>query len=271
MDNTENLVTIRNLSFSREERVIFSNINMDIKRGKITAVMGPSGIGKTTLLHLIGGLLCPEQGSIEIDGQNVHRLSRKKLYRLRYRMGMLFQNGALFTNLTAFENVAFPLREHTSLSEDKIGEIVLQKLEAVGLKEASNLAANQLSGGMVRRVALARAIALNPMLIMYDEPFVGLDPIALGVIVKLIREINDDAGMTTILVSHDVNETFRIADYVYLIDGGKIIGQGTPKQLLEYADERVQRFIHGVVDGKLPAHCFSKISSPEDSAELASC
>jgi len=271
MDNTENLVTIRNLSFSREERVIFSNINMDIKRGKITAVMGPSGIGKTTLLHLIGGLLPPEQGSIEVNGQNVHRLSRKKLYRLRCRMGMLFQSGALFTNLTAFENVAFPLREHTSLSEDKISEIVLQKLEAVGLKEASNLAANQLSGGMVRRVAIARAIALNPMLIMYDEPFVGLDPIALGVIVKLIREINDDAGMTTILVSHDVNETFRIADYVYLIDGGKIIGQGTPKQLLEYADERVQRFIHGVVDGKLPAHCLSKISSLEDSTELASC
>lgn len=272
MNNTESLVKIRNLSFSREERVIFSHIDMDISRGKITAIMGPSGIGKTTLLHLIGGLLYPKEGSIEVDGSNVHKLSRKKLYRLRYRMGMLFQNGALFTNLTAFENVAFPLREHTLFSEDKIREIVLQKLEAVGLKEASELEANQLSGGMIRRVALARAIALNPMLIMYDEPFVGLDPIALGVIVKLIRKINDAAGMTTILVSHDVNETFRIADHVYLIDGKKIIGHGTPKQLLDHTDARVQKFIHGGVDGKLSFNYLDKVySAPENSAEVTSC
>lgn len=268
MADVENLVKIRNLSFSREGRVIFSNIDMDIKRGKITAVMGPSGTGKTTLLHLIGGLLFPQQGSVEIDDHNVHKLSRNKLCRLRYRMGMLFQNGALFTNLTAFENVAFPLREHTSFSEDKIREIVLQKLEAVGLKDASELQANQLSGGMVRRVALARAMALNPMLIMYDEPFVGLDPIALGVIVKLIREANDNANRTTILVSHDVNETFRIADYVYLIDGGKIIGQGTPKQLLDYGDARVQKFIHGVVEG---SYFDSLYRAQEKPAEIASC
>jgi phospholipid/cholesterol/gamma-HCH transport system ATP-binding protein len=246
MDSTENLVTIRNLYFSWEDRVIFSNVNIDIRRGKITAIMGPSGTGKTTLLKLIGGLLNPSEGFIEINGENIHLASRKRLYQLRHEMGMLFQTGALFTNLTAFENVAFPLREHTTFSEEKISEIVLQKLDAVGLKDAKDLNANQLSGGMVRRVALARAMALNPQLIMYDEPFAGLDPIALNAIAKLIRKVSSRFNITAALVSHDVEETFRIADYVYLIQDGTILGQGTPQALRLNADHRIRQFIDGV-------------------------
>lgn len=261
MGNIESFVKVRNLSFSREEKVIFSDINLDIPSGKITAVIGPSGTGKTTLLQMIGGLLFPDKGSVEIEGKNVHALSRKALYRLRCNMGMLFQNGALFTNLTAFENVAFPLREHTNFSEDKIREIVAEKLAAVRLTHASNLDANKLSGGMVRRVALARAIVLNPRLIMYDEPFTGLDPIALGVIVKLIREINDAFGMTTILVSHDVNETFYIADHVYMVDEGQVIASGTPEELFENGNPRVQRFLNGISDSKLSFDSFDKVYS----------
>lgn len=245
MDNPDSLVKIRNLSFSRDDRAIFANINLDIQRNKIIAVMGPSGTGKTTLLKLIGGLLCPHQGSIEIDGQNIHALSRKELYQLRQSMGMLSQSGALFTHLTAFENVAFPLKERTSFSKEKIHEIVMQKLDAVGLASAKDLGANQLSGGMIRRVALARAIALNPSLIMYDEPFTGLDPIALEVIVNLIHDVNQRFNMTTILVSHDVSESLSIADYVYLINDAQIVAEGTPAQLRAHQNISVQQFIHG--------------------------
>ena len=282
MDNVESLVRIHNLSFLREEKVIFSEINMNVPRGKITAVIGPSGTGKTTLLQMIGGLLSPDAGLIEVAGQNIQALSRKALYRLRCNMGMLFQNGALFTNLTAFENVAFPLREHTTFSERKIREIVLQKLEAVRLLDAVDLMATKLSGGMARRVALARAIVLNPMLIMYDEPFTGLDPIALEVIVKLIREINDTFEMTTILVSHDVSETFYIADYIYMIDNGEIIASGEPKQLLENKNSYVQRFLYSVRNNPLLSfHSIDKSVSSLDflnkqkrdelSTETASC
>jgi phospholipid/cholesterol/gamma-HCH transport system ATP-binding protein len=253
MSNPENLITVRNLSFSRENHKVFCGINMDIQRGKITVVMGPSGTGKTTLLQLIGGLLRPLRGSVEVAGQNVHRLSRSALYKLRKRMGMLFQSGALFTHLTVFENVAFPLREHTAFSESKIQNIVLNKLYAVGLRGAKDLLASELSGGMIRRIALARAIALEPMLILYDEPFTGLDPIARGVIVKLVRELNE-GDMTSVLVSHDVHEAFSIADYVYLVEGGNIIGQGTPEQLHSLPDPRVQQFIQGKPDGALPFH-----------------
>lgn len=244
--NAPALVTLRNVSFSRESRPIFTDINLDIQRGKITAIIGPSGTGKTTLLQIIGGLLAPEAGVVSVGGQNVHALPRKALYRLRQKMGMLFQNGALFTNLNAFENVAFPLREHTNFTEANIERIVLEKLAAVGLKNASHLAANQLSGGMTRRVALARAMVLNPMLILYDEPFVGLDPLALGVIVRLIASVNERYKMTSVLVSHDVQEAFQIADYVYLIEGGHVMAQGTPETLLSHSDPSVQQFVRGV-------------------------
>lgn len=252
------LVTIRNLHFSHEHRMIFSGVDLDIARGKITAIMGPSGAGKTTLLRLIGGQLHPKEGSIQVDGFLIHKLNRKQLYLARRHMGMLFQSGALFTNITAFENVAFPLREHTKLPEFMIRDIVLMKLQAVGLRGAHNLMPSQLSGGMARRVALARAIAMDPQLIMYDEPFTGLDPIALGVIVKLIRELNDALGLTTILVSHDVNEVVDIADYIYFISGGKVIGQGSPKTLQNDPCPEVRQFMQGLPDGVVPFHYPAK-------------
>ncbi len=251
---TDNLVTIRNLHFQHQERLIFAGVDLDIVRGKITAIMGPSGAGKTTLLRLIGGQLHPNEGSIQVDGFPIHKLKRKQLYVARRKMGLLFQSGALFTNLSAFENVAFPLREHTKLPEFLIRDIVLMKLQAVGLRGARDLMPSQLSGGMGRRVALARAIAMDPQLIMYDEPFTGLDPIALGVIVKLIRELNDALGLTSILVSHDVNEVVSIADYAYLISGGKVIGQGTPEKLQNDNSPEVRQFMQGLPDGVVPFH-----------------
>lgn len=250
----DNLVTIRNLQFQHQERVIFDGVNLDIPRGKITAILGPSGTGKTTLLRLIGAQLRPQQGTVEIAGQNIHRLNREALLQMRQKIGMLFQSGALFTNLTTFENVAFPLREHTHLPESIIRSLVLMKLEAVGLRGAKHLLPNELSGGMARRVALARAIALDPMLIMYDEPFTGLDPISLGVIVQLIKQLNDALGMTSILVSHDVAETASIADYMYVVSNGKIIGQGTPAAINEDQTPAVNQFIHGLPDGTIPFH-----------------
>lgn len=250
----DNLVVIENLHFFRGERAIFSDINLMVPRGKITAIMGPSGTGKTTLLRLIGGQLKPEQGSVRINDSFIHKLTRKELYEVRCEIGMLFQSSALFTNLSVFENVAFPLREHSHLPEEIIHDIVLMKLQAVGLRGARDLMPSELSGGMARRVALARAIALDPELIMYDEPFTGLDPIALGVIVKLIRELNDALGMTSIIVSHDVKEVSSIADYVYLIADGKIIGQGTPDQMQVDKSPQVQQFIQGLPDGTVPFH-----------------
>lgn len=248
------LVKIRNLHFSRGDRPIFSGVDMDIPRGRVSAIMGPSGTGKTTLLKLIGGQLRPDQGSIEVDGLNVHKLSNKELYRLRMRLGMLFQTGALLTDLSVFENVAFPLREHTSLDEALIRKLVLLKLEAVGLRGARDLMPAELSGGMARRVALARAIALDPMMIMYDEPFTGQDPISLGVLVKLIRQLNDAARLTSVVVSHDVKETSAIADLVYVISEGKVIESGAPLALHDNGCEWTRQFMQGLPDGPVPFH-----------------
>ncbi|EGR1579096.1 phospholipid ABC transporter ATP-binding protein MlaF [Vibrio parahaemolyticus] len=251
MSNND-LVTVNNLTFSRRNRTIFDGIDLHVPEGKVTAIMGPSGIGKTTLLRLIGGQLYPEQGEIWFDGDNIPTLSRKKLYNARKKMSMLFQSGALFTDLNVFDNVAFPLREHTNLSEDLIRTMVLLKLEAVGLRGAAQLMPSELSGGMARRAALARAIALDPDLIMFDEPFVGQDPITMGVLVELIKDLNQALGLTSIVVSHDVPEVMSIADWVYLLADGKIIAFGTPEELSQNPDPRVQQFLQGDADGPVP-------------------
>lgn len=251
MLNTE-LVKVKNLSFSRGERIIFDDISLEVPQGKITAIMGPSGIGKTTLLRLIGGQLPPDEGEIWFDGDNIPALPRRKLYQARKKMSMLFQSGALFTDLNVFDNVAFPLREHTELNEKFIRTIVLLKLEAVGLRGAAQLMPSELSGGMARRAALARAIALDPELIMYDEPFVGQDPITMGVLVELIRNLNQALGLTSIVVSHDVPEVMSIADWVYLMADGKIIAAGSPDELYNNSDSRVQQFLQGESDGPVP-------------------
>ncbi|MDX5298366.1 MAG: ATP-binding cassette domain-containing protein [Gammaproteobacteria bacterium] len=247
-------VSIRGLTFRRGDRLIFDNISLEVPQGKVTAIMGPSGTGKTTLLRLIGGQLKPHAGTIHVDGQHIAKLSRKALYRARERMGMLFQSGALFSDLSAFENVAFPLRVHTRLPDDMIRDIVLMKLQAVGLRGAAHLMPSELSGGMTRRVALARSIALDPDLIMYDEPFAGQDPMAMGVLVKLIRQLNDAMGLTSILVSHDVPESLGICDYACIIADGRIIGQGTPDELRANTSPMVQQFLNGLPDGPVPFH-----------------
>jgi len=250
----DNFVQIRNLRFSHGERVIFDDVNFDIKRGKITAIMGPSGSGKTTLLRLIGGQLTPDSGEVLVNGVNIHRLSWKRLYKLRQLMGMMFQKGGLFTNLTVFENVAFPMREHTPLPDDMIRDLVLMKLQSVGLRGARNLMPAQLSGGMERRVTMARAMALDPKLLMYDEPFTGQDPITMAVLVQLIKRLNDALGLTSIIVSHDVPETASIADYLYLIYDGKVIAKGTSQEVLADQTPQVRQFIHGIADGVIPFH-----------------
>ncbi len=251
---TDPLIQIRNLYFSRGDNIIFDGIDMDIKAGLITAVMGPSGTGKTTLLKLIGGQLQPDRGEIWVDGQNVHRLKRADLYRLRKKMGMLFQTGALLTDLSVFENIAFPLREHTRLNESMIRNMVLIKLQAVGLCGAHGLMPSQLSGGMARRVALARALTLDPMMIMYDEPFTGQDPISLGVLVQLIRDTNHALNLTSILVSHDVDETLSIADEVKIISEGRVIADGTRDEIHQSDSSWVRQFIDGLADGPVPFH-----------------
>ena len=258
------LVEIRGLSFARGSRVIFDGVDIDIPRGKVTAIMGPSGTGKTTLLNLIGGRLRPATGWIKVDGKDVEAMNRTELYAMRKRMGMLFQTGALFTDLSVFENVAFPLREHTALSEAMIRDVVLMKLQAVGLRGARDLKPSELSGGMSRRVALARAIALDPMMIMYDEPFTGQDPITVGVIMKLIRLLNDALGLTSIIVSHDVQELAMISDLMYVISEGKIVGQGTPQILDSQGSAWVNQFMHGLPDGPVPFH----YPAPEYAADL---
>ena len=225
---------------------------MPIHRGKVTAIMGGSGCGKTTLLNLVGGRIKPDRGTLTVDGQSVPDLGTKDLYELRKRMGMLFQSGALLTDLTLFENVAFPIREHTKLPESILRKVVLMKLEAVGLRGAWNLMPSELSGGMARRAALARAIALEPLIIMYDEPFTGLDPISKGVIAKLIRELNQSLGITSIVVSHDVAETCSISDYAYLVGDGRIIGEGTPAEVQKSGSEHVRQFMDGLPDGPVP-------------------
>ncbi|HEY6530096.1 MAG TPA: ATP-binding cassette domain-containing protein [Cellvibrionaceae bacterium] len=247
-------IEVRNLSFFRGDRPIFDDLNMTIERGKITAVMGPSGTGKTTLLRLIGGQLTPDSGQILLEGQNIPELSRSDLFKMRRKIGMLFQSGALFTDLSLYENVAFPLRVHTQLSESMIRDIVLMKLEAVGLRGAYQKMPNELSGGMARRAALARAIALDPELVMYDEPFVGQDPISMGMLVKLIRVLRETLSITSIIVSHDVGETASIADYIYVVAGGKVIGEGTPDAILNTQDPQVKQFIRGLADGPVPFH-----------------
>ncbi len=251
---SEILVDIKNITFKRDERVIYDDISLSIPKGKVTAIMGPSGIGKTTLLRLIGGQLKPESGRILFDGQDIPKLSRRALYEARKRMSMLFQSGALFSDMTVYDNIAFPLREHSQLSEPLIEKIVLMKLEAVGLRGARHLRPSELSGGMARRAALARAIALDPELILYDEPFAGQDPISMGVIVRLIRALSDALGLTSLVVSHDVPEVMSIADYIYIIAEKKIIGHGTPEQIRQEKSPLVQQFIQGESDGPVPFH-----------------
>jgi phospholipid/cholesterol/gamma-HCH transport system ATP-binding protein len=259
----ENLVKIENLTFKRGERVIYDDISLSIPKGKVTAIMGPSGIGKTTLLRLIGGQIKPESGNILFAGKNIPLLSRSDLYEVRKDMSMLFQSGALFTEMSVYDNIAFPIREHTQLSEEIIEKIVLMKLEAVGLRGARHLQPSELSGGMARRVALARAIALDPELILYDEPFAGQDPISMGVIVRLIRSLNDALGLTSIVVSHDVPEVMSIADYIYIVAEKKIIGHGTPEEIRQDSSALVQQFIQGEADGAVPFHYEAPAYSDE--------
>jgi len=258
----DNLVEIRNLVFSRGDRRIFDGVDINIARGKVTGIMGPSGCGKTTLLRFIGGQLRPEQGEVHVNGRNVPDMGREELFRVRASMGMLFQSGALFTDLSVYENVAFPLRAHTRLSEPLIRELVLMKLESVGLRGAESLIPAELSGGMNRRAALARAIALDPELIMYDEPFAGQDPIVMGVLVTLIRTLREALGLTTVIVSHDIHETLSIADYIYVLADGKVIGQGSPAELQASDSAFLQQFLQGQPDGpvrfRYPAPGFAE-------------
>jgi phospholipid/cholesterol/gamma-HCH transport system ATP-binding protein len=250
----ENLVEIDNLSFKRGDRVIYDNISMRIPKGKTTAIMGPSGIGKTTMLRLMGGQLKPDQGDIRFKGESIPGMTRSRLFEVRRSMSMLFQSGALFTDISVFDNIAFPLREHTKLSESLIRTLVLMKLQAVGLRGAANLMPAELSGGMARRAALARAIALDPELIMYDEPFAGQDPISMGVLVKLIKELNDALNLTSVVVTHDVTEVLTIADYIYILADKKIIGEGTAEQIRKSDSPLVQQFLRGEADGPVPFH-----------------
>ena len=248
----DNFVEVNNLHFARNGRPIFDDVNLKIRRGKITAIMGPSGAGKTTILRLISAQLQPQAGNILVNGVDIHSLNQHDLYEARRQMGLLFQSGALFTNLSVFENVAFPLREHTKLPEDLLRDVVLVQLEMVGLRGARHLMPSELSGGMARRVALARALALNPQLMMYDEPFTGQDPITMGVLLRLIKHINDILGLTSVIVSHDVVETLSIADYVYIIADDKVIGEGESQQIINDKSAFIDQFIHGLADGPVP-------------------
>lgn len=251
---SENLVEIRDLHFKRGDRPIFQGLDITIPRGKVVAILGGSGTGKTTLLNFIAGRLRPDSGRVVVDGLSVPQLDTDALYGLRMRMGMLFQSGALLTDLSVFENVAFPIREHAALPESMVRSIVLMKLELVGLRGARDLMPAQLSGGMARRVALARAIALDPLMVMYDEPFTGLDPISMGVIVKLIRELNDALGMTSIVVTHDVREASTIADHMYLVGDQRVIAHGTAQEMAQSSSAQVHQFMGGLPDGPVPYH-----------------
>lgn len=250
----DTLVHIEDLHFAYSGKSVLRGINMRIPRGKVVAIMGGSGCGKTTLLRCIGGQLRPSAGRVKVDGAVVNEMSQQEIYTLRRRMGMLFQFGALFTDMTVFENVAFPMREHTNFSEDMIRDLVLLKLQAVGLRGSRDLMPNSLSGGMARRVALARAMALDPALIMYDEPFTGLDPISLGVIGQLIRRLNDALGATSIMVTHDIQESLLIVDYIYFISEGQVVAEGTPDEIRHSQDPFVHQFVNSEVDGPVPFH-----------------
>jgi phospholipid/cholesterol/gamma-HCH transport system ATP-binding protein len=252
--DTTALVECRQLKFGYGDRRILDDLSFTVPRGKVTALMGASGGGKTTVLRLIGGQVKAQAGELLFDGQDIGKLDQSALYAARRRMGMLFQFGALFTDLSVFGNVAFPLREHTRLPEDLIRDIVLMKLNAVGLRGARDLMPSEISGGMARRVALARAIALDPELIMYDEPFAGLDPISLGTAAQLIRRLNDTLGITSIVVSHDLEETFSIADQVIVLANGRVAAQGTPQEVMHSADPLVDQFVHAKPDGPVHFH-----------------
>ncbi|MDE2070263.1 MAG: ABC transporter ATP-binding protein [Gammaproteobacteria bacterium] len=259
-----NAVEITGLRYRVGEKAIFDRLNISIQRGKVTAIMGPSGTGKTTLLRIMTGQVLADRGRVLVEGKNMARLTGDELYELRKQMGFLFQNGALFTDSTVYENVAFPLREHTRLPESLIRHIVLMKLQAVGLRGAADLMPGELSGGMARRVALARAIAMDPKIIFYDEPFAGLDPISMGVIVRLIRRLNDSLGLTSIIVSHDVDEVSTVSDQSYLISNGKVVAYGTPRELEQNKSAWVRQFMKGLADGPVPFH----YPAPDYAAQL---
>ena len=252
--STDNVIEIRDLDYSRGQKQIFRGLNLNIERGKVAAIMGPSGTGKTTLLRLITRQIRPERGTVRVDGVDIGTLSHKELYKFRRRFGVLFQNGALLTDYSVFENVAFPLREHTRLPNRLIRHIVLTKLHAVGLRGAADMMPAELSGGMARRVALARAMVMDPEIIIYDEPFVGLDPISMGVIVRLVRKMNDALGISSILVSHDVQEIASVSDQSFLISDGKVAASGSPDELRETRSDLVQQFMHGMADGPVAFH-----------------
>jgi phospholipid/cholesterol/gamma-HCH transport system ATP-binding protein len=260
----ENIVEIRDLDYSRGPREIFKGLDIDIRRGNITAIMGPSGTGKTTLLRLITRQLVPDRGHIEVDGIDIAKLNQRDLFSLRRRIGMLFQNGALLTDYNVFENVAFPLREHTKLPNRLIRHIVLTKLHAVGLRGAADMTPAELSGGMARRVALARAMVMDPDILIYDEPFVGLDPISMGVIVRLIRKMNDALGISSIIVSHDVQEISTVADCSFLISHGNVVASGSPDELRNTTSDLVRQFMHGMADGPVAFH----YSAPDYAEQL---
>ena len=250
----DSVIRIRDLRFARGPNRIFDGLDLDIPRGKVTAIMGPSGTGKSTLLGLLTGQLVADGGSINVAGSDLGSMTRRQLYALRKRIGMLFQHGALLTDLSVYDNVAFPLREHTDLHERLIRHIVLSKLHAVGLRGAAPMMPAQLSGGMARRVALARAIALDPDILIYDEPFVGLDPISMGVILRLVRRMNDALGLTSIVVSHDVEEIASVADCSFLLSKGKVVAAGTPDELAAHSSATVRQFMRGMADGPVPFH-----------------
>ncbi|MBI3147124.1 MAG: ABC transporter ATP-binding protein [Betaproteobacteria bacterium] len=253
-ETTDDLVVLRELAFAYGERQVLHDINLRIPRGKVVGIMGGSGCGKTTILRLIGGQLRASMGEVRVAGEVVAELDRDRLYALRRKIGMLFQFGALFTDMTVFDNVAFPMREHTELPEEVIRDLVLLKLHAVGLRGAAQLRPSELSGGMARRVALARAISLDPMLVMYDEPFAGLDPISLGVVGQLIRRLNDALGITSVVVTHDVYESLKIVDYLYFISDGRVVASGTPAEVRSSTMPFVHQFVNGEPDGPVPFH-----------------
>lgn len=263
-DIVDSLIKIKDLSFSYSNKKIYEDLNLEIPRGKITAILGPSGTGKTTVLRLIGAQLHPDKGEVFFDGINIHALNRADLYKIRRRMSMLFQSGALFADMNVYDNVAFPLREHTKLDEVLIRDIVMMKLEAVGMLAAVNLFPGELSGGMSRRAALARAIALDPDLIMYDEPFVGQDPITKGVLVKLIADLNLSLGITSVVVTHDVKEILEVAHYVYILSETNVLAHGSPDEIRKSQDPRVIQFINGDYDGPYAFHLKGSSNYLED-------
>jgi len=251
---TENAIEIRDLAFAYGELQIFRRLSLDIPRGKVVAILGGSGSGKSTLLKLIGGQLRPERGSVSVEGKDVHKLSSDELYKLRLGMGMMFQTSGLFSDLSVYENIAFPIRENFALPEEVVRRMVLMKLHAVGLRGARDMKPGDLSGGMTRRVALARAIATDPKLLMYDEPFAGLDPISLNQIVELIRTLNEALGLTSIVVTYDVQEALKVAEYVYVINDGAILGQGTPQEIESSQDPYLKQFVNALPDGPVRFH-----------------